>query len=96
MAWTNADERTYLAERGALDKPPEPAYVAPEPNEDVVRASRYATIRKHLGEASKLGNLTNDTYLLAQIALVMCDVFDAVQDVQGEIRQLRVDMECGK
>ena len=96
MAWTDADERTYLADRGSLDKPPEPAYVAPEPSPDVVKAGRYDTIRRHLAEATKRGTLTNETYLLAQIALVMCDVYDAVQDVTEEIRQLRVDMECGK
>jgi len=55
-----------------------------------LRGDRYTTIRKHLAQAKERGTLTNDTYLLAQIALVMCDVSDAVDEMNAYLHELAV------
>ncbi len=54
---------------------------------DELRAGRYTRIRETLGKAQPMNN---ETYLLAQIALVMCDVYDALTE-QGEILRLMCD-----
>lgn len=80
-SWSPTDEAAYIAATKPDDEPPAPSAAE-------MRASRYATIRKHLGQATERGTLTNETYLLAQIALVACDLLDEVGSLADEVRQL--------
>ncbi len=54
---------------------------------DELRAGRYMRIRETLRKAQPM---TNEVYLLTQIALVMCDVNDALTE-QGEALRLLCD-----
>lgn len=62
------------------------AAVSPE----LLRGQRYTQIRSYLDRARGKTELTSDTYLLAQIALLLCDVLDAVKRQEEYLHEIAV------
>jgi len=68
----------------ATNSAPDPS---PEMSPEYIRGARYASIRKALaGSPPK----DNTTYLLAQIALILCDVLDAVERQEAYLHEMAV------